>query len=204
MTETTLTKGERTREDILWAAYELFVANGYHGTSMRQVAERAGIALGGIYNHFTGKEQIFKEVVIRFHPIEELVPRMEQAESESVAESVRAIAGILQGELARRQEYLNLIFIEVVEFQGAHLSAIFKRVVPIGLRFAEGLFRRRGQLRSANVPLMMFAFLVLMFGYFFLERQIEERARLPLLRLDLDRLVDIYLYGILAERPEKG
>ncbi|MBI3160804.1 MAG: TetR/AcrR family transcriptional regulator [Chloroflexi bacterium] len=204
MTEEIRTKGKRTREDILQAAYELFIANGYHGTSMRQIAERAGIALGGIYNHFTGKEQIFKEVIIRFHPIKELVPLMEQAEGETVAESMRAIAHIIQGELSKRREYLNLLFVEIVEFQAAHLSAIFKEVVPVGLRFAEGLFRRRGQLRGGNVPLMMFAFLVLMFGYFFAQSFVEERVRLPLLRLDLDRLVDIYLYGILADRPEKG
>ena len=52
MDEETLSKGERTRQSILQAAYELFLEQGYAATSMRQIAERAGLALGGIYNHF--------------------------------------------------------------------------------------------------------------------------------------------------------
>ena len=58
MTMDTLTKGERTRQTIEEAAYELFLENGYSATSMRQIAERAELALGGIYNHFSGKEEI--------------------------------------------------------------------------------------------------------------------------------------------------
>lgn len=54
-----ISKGELTRESILEGAYQLFLRQGYHGTSMRQIAEEAGIALGGIYNHFSGKEEIF-------------------------------------------------------------------------------------------------------------------------------------------------
>jgi len=46
------TKGETTRLTIEDAAVELFMEHGYHATSMRQIAERAGLALGGIYNHF--------------------------------------------------------------------------------------------------------------------------------------------------------
>ena len=53
------TKGERTRAVLLDAAKRLFVSNGYHGTSMRQIADEAGLALGGIYNHFGNKEDIF-------------------------------------------------------------------------------------------------------------------------------------------------
>jgi AcrR family transcriptional regulator len=42
------TKGERTRRQVIQAAQRLFVERGYHGTSMRQIAQEAGLALGGI------------------------------------------------------------------------------------------------------------------------------------------------------------
>ena len=63
MTESeTLTKGERTRAEIVHAAHGLFLEKGYSGASMRQIAVRAGIALSGIYNHFDSKEDIFAAV----------------------------------------------------------------------------------------------------------------------------------------------
>jgi AcrR family transcriptional regulator len=55
MSDESLSRGERTRETILDAARQLFIQQGYHGTSMRQIASQAGIALGSLYNHFPNK-----------------------------------------------------------------------------------------------------------------------------------------------------
>ncbi|MBK7448418.1 MAG: helix-turn-helix transcriptional regulator [Anaerolineales bacterium] len=68
MTEETHTKGERTRLTIEDAAIELFMEQGYHATSMRQIAEHAELALGGIYNHFKSKEEIFEAIIVDKHP----------------------------------------------------------------------------------------------------------------------------------------
>jgi len=57
-----LRKGEATQARILDTAHALFMEQGYHGTSMRQIAERARITLGGIYNHFASKEAIWEAV----------------------------------------------------------------------------------------------------------------------------------------------
>jgi AcrR family transcriptional regulator len=53
-------KGEQTRHSILSAAYSLIIRQGYAATSMRQIAEKSGLALGGIYNHFSSKEEVFR------------------------------------------------------------------------------------------------------------------------------------------------
>ncbi|MBI3241616.1 MAG: TetR family transcriptional regulator, partial [Chloroflexi bacterium] len=42
--EKPLSKGEQTYAAIIEAAYALFLKKGYHGTSMRQIAERADLA----------------------------------------------------------------------------------------------------------------------------------------------------------------
>ena len=68
MTEETQTKGETTRLAIEDAAVNLFMEHGYHATSMRQIAERAGLALGGIYNHFSSKEEIFEGIIVDKQP----------------------------------------------------------------------------------------------------------------------------------------
>lgn len=45
---------------LLEAGQTLFSSQGYAATSMREIAEKAGLALGGIYNHFSSKELSFK------------------------------------------------------------------------------------------------------------------------------------------------
>lgn len=50
--------GDR-REHIMLAAAQLFVEHGYAGTSMRQIAERAGMLSGSVYHHFPAKEDLF-------------------------------------------------------------------------------------------------------------------------------------------------
>jgi TetR/AcrR family transcriptional regulator, repressor of fatR-cypB operon len=49
---------EDKRQAILDAALELFSELGFHGTTVPQVAERAGVAAGTIYRYFEGKEAL--------------------------------------------------------------------------------------------------------------------------------------------------
>jgi AcrR family transcriptional regulator len=62
---TGLTKGERTAQRVLDVAEELFAAQGYDGTSLRQIAQRAGIREPGLYNHFAGKQALYEAVLFR-------------------------------------------------------------------------------------------------------------------------------------------
>lgn len=46
------------REQILDAALRLFTDRGYHGTTIPEIAAKAGVAAGTIYSHFLGKEHV--------------------------------------------------------------------------------------------------------------------------------------------------
>lgn len=52
-----------TRELILKAATEAFVAHGYAGVSIDQIAAQAGVSKPTIYSHFEGKEQLFVAIM---------------------------------------------------------------------------------------------------------------------------------------------
>lgn len=52
------TKGERSREHLSEVALRLFRKNGFERTTMRQIAEEAGTALGAAYYYFPAKESI--------------------------------------------------------------------------------------------------------------------------------------------------
>ena len=50
---------------ILDAGAQLFVEQGYHGLSMREIAEAVGISKAGLYYHFQDKEQLFVAILNR-------------------------------------------------------------------------------------------------------------------------------------------
>ncbi len=56
-------KTAQTRQAVARAALELFVEQGYRGTPMSDVAERAGVAKGTVYRHYADKQTLFAGVV---------------------------------------------------------------------------------------------------------------------------------------------
>ncbi|WP_346860046.1 TetR/AcrR family transcriptional regulator [uncultured Draconibacterium sp.] len=51
------------KELIMGVALELFAENGYHSTSMSQIAKKAGISKGLTYNYFESKSEILNELM---------------------------------------------------------------------------------------------------------------------------------------------
>jgi AcrR family transcriptional regulator len=56
-------KARATRRRVLDAAGELFVERGYGGTTLQEVADRAGVAVQTIYFSFRNKRTVLKELV---------------------------------------------------------------------------------------------------------------------------------------------
>ena len=56
-------KSEAKAEAILHAASELFLSQGFQGTSMDAVAKRAGVSKQTVYSHFANKEELFKACI---------------------------------------------------------------------------------------------------------------------------------------------
>lgn len=54
---------ENIRDRILKVARQQFEQKGYSKTSMREIADLVGIGVGNIYNYFTNKDDLFREVV---------------------------------------------------------------------------------------------------------------------------------------------
>lgn len=62
-------KGERTRSLILETALEMFSERGYEETTMRAIAEKAGVAPAATYYHFRSKEHLIQAYYERMHEI---------------------------------------------------------------------------------------------------------------------------------------
>jgi len=57
------TRTRETRRKIVTAAAELFIADGYHVTTLEQIAARAGVAVQTVYFHFGNKRTVLKQAV---------------------------------------------------------------------------------------------------------------------------------------------
>src|SRR5580700_5762403 len=56
-----MTKGEQTRRKIVEAAAPIFNRRGYEGSSLSDLMEATGLKKGGIYRHFSSKEELAAE-----------------------------------------------------------------------------------------------------------------------------------------------
>jgi AcrR family transcriptional regulator len=54
---------KQKKQLILDTALELFAENGFHSTSMSQVAKKAGVSKGLAYNYFESKQDILDEII---------------------------------------------------------------------------------------------------------------------------------------------
>jgi AcrR family transcriptional regulator len=55
-------RGLHTRDRILGCAEEVFLANGFHATSLDAIAKAARASRATVYQYFAGKEEIFREL----------------------------------------------------------------------------------------------------------------------------------------------
>lgn len=199
MLEESVSKGERTRRAILDAAYSLIIEQGYAATSMRQIAERTGLALGGIYNHFSSKEEVFQAIIEERHPFFQIIPLLNNVEGKSVEEFVRNAAHSLVTELGHHPDFLNLMLTEIVEFKSQHVSVVFDKLLPMILPLAEQMGSLDGNLRRIPPPVLLRAFLGMFFSYYITEILLG-RAMPPAMQVNaLDYFVDIFLHGALKE-----
>lgn len=75
---------------IYTVAEDLFARHGYHGTSIRQITQKAGVNLAAINYHFGNKESLYRQVIIRrLNPINEMrSDRLKKASGEAGGGSI--------------------------------------------------------------------------------------------------------------------
>ena len=193
-------KGEVTRLAIEEAAITLFMEQGYHATSMRQIAERTKLALGGIYNHFSSKEELFEGIIIDKHPYRVILPAIIAAEGESLEDFFKSAFHIITSELGERSEFVNLMLIELVEFKGKHGAIMLREIAPKILPIFERVIKGRKGLRVTNPAVLMRSFIGLVVSFLITEMVISNSVISKLMPKNIsDAYVDIFLHGILKE-----
>jgi AcrR family transcriptional regulator len=78
------------RKQLLEAAQEVFVAQGYHAAAMDDIAERAGVSKPVLYQHFPGKLDLYL-ALLDVH-CDAIIDKMRAAMSSSTDNKVRVAA----------------------------------------------------------------------------------------------------------------
>lgn len=117
----------RTRDKIHEAAIALFTTQGFHGTGVREIAAKAGVSLGNLYNHHANKEDLLAALLSEFEkeytapdtPLADALRDFETLDDlERLGEASRAM-------VQRFADYIRLIYVDVVELEGEHIRRLF-------------------------------------------------------------------------------
>jgi TetR/AcrR family transcriptional regulator, transcriptional repressor for nem operon len=92
-------KGERTRERIIRQAAPLFNQRGYEGSSMNEIMAATNLEKGGIYRHFSGKQQLAAEA---FDYAWAEAAKARRSDLENVANSVDKLKQYVENFVERR------------------------------------------------------------------------------------------------------
>jgi AcrR family transcriptional regulator len=97
---------EGTRGRLLRAGLELLFERGYHGTSIRDIAEGAGVQSATLYGHFASKEELLAELVVLGH--EEHHRRLVDALMDAGADPRDQLRALVSAHVAGHAEFAML------------------------------------------------------------------------------------------------
>lgn len=183
------------------AALQFFLEQGYHGTSMRQIARRAGVAPAAIYNHLASKEALFVDLLSDLLPHRAMLRAMAEASGDSVEQLVSDATRRVAEVLADQDPNLRLMFIELLEFQGRHAGFLAEELLPGALTFMVRLQQADGRLRPYSPMIIARAFFGLLMSYAVTVTFFRQVGMVEFRQEDLTDFGNILLHGILEPAP---
>ena len=144
-------KGTRARDNIVRVSERLLASTGFHGTSMRDVADAAGLPLASVVYHFAKKEQLYAAVLTEIGA--QLVVQLDDAlddEDRPWATRLDAVVRSLVGWTSSHPGRVKLLLRELLDNPARVARASKLPLAPVLLRLSDfvaagiraGAFRR--------------------------------------------------------------
>jgi AcrR family transcriptional regulator len=203
MTQPKLSKGQQTRELLLEAALHHFTMHGFHGASMRQIAQEANLAVGGIYNHFANKDELFEAVILKFHPLNFIITELSNARGLTIEMRLRDVVPRFYTAMQAKPEVFKLLFIELVECQGRHVPELINALFPKIAAFAHNLRTVEGSLRPIPPLVVMRILVSTLLGYYLSEMLLSSNPLTTRLGT-IDDYLEVLMHGILQKESKQN
>ena len=179
---------------ILEGATHLFVTQGYHRISMREIAEAVGVSKAGLYYHFKDKEDLLLAILTAYlDHIERLLDGVQQAGGSTRSQ----VTGLMQAIFAQAPEQRAIIrlasqeMLQLSQEARARFGLIYhqKFIAQIEAILQRGM--SRGELRPMDVHLATWILLGMMYPFFYPAHANELGA--PAAAIDL--MLEVFFDG---------
>jgi AcrR family transcriptional regulator len=201
---------EEKKGRIEAAAKLLFIKQGFHGTSMREIAARAGVSLGNLYNYYRTKEELFESIIARHQEVidRRLRSMFEDIEEPLLSENLKEFGRRVKALVNEHSDYWLLMYIDVLEFQNRHFRKMFDGLAGnMKRRFRKHFqaLKRSRALRDGVDPAVGFtAAYMQFFNYFLVEKLFGGNRHFGIRDEEvISQLTEIFCRGILCRRGRR-
>ncbi len=150
----------QTRQTIVKCAARLFADNGFHGTGVREIVDKAGVALNSVNYYFGSKDNLFLETIkyvlkekvqfdLLFLQEDEVIPDKPQELSKFVNGKIMSVFDIFYG-TNRRYWYADLILRAFQEEVPGSLEVAMTYISIVYDRFGEIYSAAKGKLNAVD------------------------------------------------------
>lgn len=198
---------------ILGAARAEFARKGYAGTTYRDIATAADVAMSVLYRNFETKSELFSEAVV-----EPFVAGVETLLSDWIAQVgdplpdehlMRVFIGDMQAAMVRHQHALEQLVLgraELTEAMAARITAVFDRLFAQTRMMAELEARRRGWFSPDDLDLPIRVLVCMLagasaFGWFLLPAGARDQDDTTGSEPVLDTMSKLALWGLARKPP---
>jgi AcrR family transcriptional regulator len=108
-------------------ALELFGSQGFHATSVQQIADAAGLTKGAFYHHFASKEDLLRLIHDQFLDVQRKMVDEIIASNESPVDQLRAVVHASVLTVAEYREHVAVFFQERRYLTGARAADVHSR-----------------------------------------------------------------------------
>jgi AcrR family transcriptional regulator len=184
-------------EKILETAASLFVTKGYHGMSMREIAEALGVSKAALYYHFKDKEELFLAILRQY--LADMSALLDQISAEplSQSEKIRRFVSDVLTQPADQRATIRLATQEINQLSPAARQAFGGLYREQFIQKIEALLlagMQTGEFRVISGEVAAWALLGIMFPYFYP----GHAPAAPIPAETIEEITRIFLAGIQA------
>ncbi len=202
---------EEKKGRIEEAAKKLFIKQGFHATSMRDIAAGTGTSLGNLYNYYRTKEEILESIISKYQKVIDARLRaiFDRVEEPFASESLLMFGRLVKEMINDHHDFWLLMYIDVLEFENRHFRKMFEGLTQNLRRRFAGYFaelKKADALYDGIDPAVGFtAVYMQFFNYFLVEKLFGGNRHFGITDDQvITKLTEIFRRGILRAPTPAG